>query len=395
MGVFDVESSKYTKLKKAFSVEGGKYVKLKKAFVVEGGKYLKLWSGSVGYFFTKSGNVCTSSNPPTEAFVDNVFASSSPMMPICSYCVDGKFYVFAGAGSGQITHLYYSTNLTTWTCSELTTLSTITESGSGSHKCWVIKYLNGRFVAFSHYTASSKLRLRCYESTDGINWTYKSELGNTSTTNSTGNAIQEKNVHYGIINGSYKYCVHFSLGSTYRYTKYSSDLVTWTDMGYSDKFSAYATCCAEDGTLYALHRNYGGTNYMMVRNLTANTLASDNTINLSSSSSHYFDIVSYDKDYIMCIRTESISSSYGPPTIKNSVLKLRKPESSLSDVTLIASGSSSLEVSSSTTGKHQLTYYDGVYYFMASGNWYYSRDGATWTAVTGGGITPIRKDEKE
>lgn len=60
MALYDIESSKYTKLKKAYVVENGKYVKLKKAYVVENGKYVKIWSGGEVKYYGTIDNLSTS-----------------------------------------------------------------------------------------------------------------------------------------------------------------------------------------------------------------------------------------------------------------------------------------------------------------------------------------------
>jgi len=178
MGIYDVESGKTSKLKKAYVVENGKTVKLKKAYVVENGKLAKLWSSftpNIACFLDKSPFVASVSDDGTEWQE----SATIPRWIESAVSVDGVLYgiaeYYTGAGAGPYTwYLYVSYDRgMTWTQKS---------SGQGAGT-YLLRYLDGKiFIVGATHTYNNIW----YSSDLGATWTArKMSVTSTAPTGST------------------------------------------------------------------------------------------------------------------------------------------------------------------------------------------------------------------
>lgn len=213
MGAFDVESSKYTKLKKAYVVEGGKYVKLPKGFVVEGGKYVKIWSAGGKYFcFCASRAVLTSDDAVTWTIIKNdTMTWTGTIQGV--YYLNGVFVIAEKtSGSSFSYNAHYSSDCVTW--------GTATKVGGA--------YSNSVFRQCNDVLCMVNSR-HVYKTTNGSAWTL---VGLSALYASYGLGANMGNLIYAKYNNAYYYITsnHDYTGRVGSEIIISTDLLNWTNI---------------------------------------------------------------------------------------------------------------------------------------------------------------------
>lgn len=234
--MYDVESGKTSKLKKAYVVENGKAVKLKKAYVVENGKLAKLWSSASPLF------VLTSSNGAMVSEDLNTWDSvtfPTSMGGIAKSVVYGNgMYVvapkriYSSATVQKTLSIAYSSDGRSWTIKTLDTVGV----WQGMAITTQLSFCNGQFIIVcncNNGTSSYSRIYHTYTSSDGKTWTKinSNVLSQVSTADTT-------HIVYGLYDSKYRYLCPSAMSSGLSVYSYSNDLITWTQMS-NHKAEAY------------------------------------------------------------------------------------------------------------------------------------------------------------
>lgn len=224
MGMYDVESGKTSKLKKAYVVENGKTVKLKKAYVVENGKLAKLWN-SIGDRFIYARNMYGDDYSGVGVMYseDGVSWNKPVILPDTSSATNIAY----GNGCAVVSFSKYNTGFNqvaayskdggeTWTILSFTP----SVSGNNGYSRGYVSFINGKFRLFlSIYNYSY---VDYYSSDDGVNWTFDGRKDPYKT------PTENDRVVYAKYNNKYCYILVDSSNQAW----YSSDLVEWTQISW-------------------------------------------------------------------------------------------------------------------------------------------------------------------
>jgi hypothetical protein len=305
MAMYDVESSKTEKLKKAYVVGAdGKTEKLKKAYVVNAEQKLeKLWSGFTPMFFSNYDNVLYASEDALNwnpIYTYNEGVTSSYIMGFL--CVNEKYYMITRRTK---TEVYSSEDCVNWTllCNTLPWTDN-----------YNFKYINGKFLLI---LGKSTL----YYSDDCITWV-QGTVGSYHGSYEATTLIEE--ICYGTVNGVTGYYVLKNLASNYGFilTRYATfdalisniapTVLFQEKNSYTDN---YCTLILANNMAFVAHARYDGYTYLYVYKSGRTTLVSYNYRTLafwSDGSNMIFALKGY-KTYIKPYTSSvdgSLSSAY-------------------------------------------------------------------------------------